>query len=262
MKFCLVFAATLALAFGTPVSVSKALTASDEDLARFIDALHRFTEDGKDFDLVNLRVNILVDDVLDNMRDILIEHHLNVIELRDENVELPEQESHIHLTNGRLEDMASGLRYDEVSVDHNRDNRILTFRVPLGFSDLEFNYKYNTIVNRKENSGDVEGKIDRIELDLKVVYDAKHGFAVDGVHIHDRGELTVEFSGHNLDVDVIEAITHTVKTHLAPLLEEFTEKHIDQIADKVVEKINDFIHDHDDHNDNDDIPDDDGPIPA
>ncbi|XP_066247253.1 uncharacterized protein [Euwallacea similis] len=261
MKFCLVFVATLVLVFGTPVPHSKSLkaklTASKKELEKFIDALHRFTENGDDFDLVNLEVNKLSDEILTDLKDILDEKHLNVIELRDEDVELPEHKSEIYLTNGHLEDMATVLRYDEISVDHNRDDRILTFRVPLGFSDLEFTYEYETVIHKEKVHGEVEGKIDHIKLDLELVYEAKHGFAVEGVHIHDRGELEIEFNGHNLDREVIDAIKTVVRTHLGPLVEEITEKHVRSIAEKVIESIDDFIHHYDDDDDNDDGPHDD-----
>ncbi|XP_066143817.1 uncharacterized protein [Euwallacea fornicatus] len=247
MKLFLALLATLVLAYGSEIPEPKHLglkatdIASEETLAKLVEALKKFSQDGDTSGIFNLEMNSMIDELLNDLRNIIIRQGLDPMNLEDETLQLLGIVGSMKLTNGWLQDLSTILRYEDIIVSYNSANKTITFLMPLSFRDLLFTYDYVTRVLLFSVSGDVHGKIVDVHMDLTLTYDAVNGFILDNINMKDSGKVTIEFTGNHLVDWLTNAMTACITTVLHPLIVKILQSNVESIGKEVVVAINDYI---------------------
>ncbi|XP_050309180.1 uncharacterized protein LOC126745391 [Anthonomus grandis grandis] len=225
------------------ISVSAQDLASDDTLAKFVEALKKLINDGDASGIFNIELNPLLDELLVNVKDALIRNGMDPMDLDDETLQLLGIVGSIKLTNGMLQDTSTVAREGDVVVSYNSNTKRLTFNLPLTFKVLLFTYKYTTRVTLLTISGDVQGKIDDVSMNLVVAFDANtKTFVLDDLSLKNSGKITVKFTGNGLVDWLTNAMTAVITTVLHPLIVAILESNFMVFGEEVVRAFNEYLH--------------------
>ncbi|XP_066255351.1 uncharacterized protein [Euwallacea similis] len=252
MKLFLALLVSLVFAYGSGVPQPRQLgikatdIASEETLAKLVEALKKFSQDGDTSGIFNLEMNSMTDELLGDLRQILIRQGMDPLDLEDETLQLLGIVGSMKLTNGWLQDLSTILRYEDIIVSYNSANKTITFLLPLSFRDLLFTYDYVTRVLLFSVSGDVNGKIENVHMDLTLTYDAINEFILTDINMKDSGKVTVKFTGNSLVDWCTNAMTAVVTTVLHPIIIKILQNNVESIGNEIVTEINKYINNYTD----------------
>jgi len=259
MKLLILFLTIIAISYGKPalnnelqVCEPKKLDfklnelGSEESLNKFLDALKKFARDGSPSDIVNFAMNPFIDEELADLRSVIIRGGMDPLELEDETLQfLAGIIGSIKLTSGWLQDISTIARNGDVIITYNSATKRITFSVPLSFKVLLFTYKYLTRVTLLSISGDVQGKIDDVRMNLLLTYDANlQSFVLDGLSMKNSGKVTVKFTGNNLVDWITNAMTSVITTVLHPIIVAILQSNVKSIGYGIVDAMNEYIREH------------------
>ncbi|XP_076254884.1 uncharacterized protein LOC143192930 [Rhynchophorus ferrugineus] len=184
--------------------------------------------------------------ILDNLKPIIIEQGLDPLELPDEAIDLLIGGS-VTLTNGWLEDFSTIGVYDTVKLSYNNETNIIDLTLPLSFDELMISYDYKTKVLLLTISGDVKAKISDVKLSLHLGFDFNSYEAfVDEIDVKNSGSISFDFSGLGLLDWVIEAMSTvlTILFHdiILGVINAIIYNPVENVVENLNEKINEFLH--------------------
>ncbi|KAF7287567.1 hypothetical protein GWI33_005930 [Rhynchophorus ferrugineus] len=165
--------------------------------------------------------------ILDNLKPIIIEQGLDPLELPDEEIDLLIGGS-VTLTNGWLEDFSTIGVYDTVKLSYNNETNIIDLTLPLSFDELM-------------------AKISDVKLSLHLGFDFNSYEAfVDEIDVKNSGSISFDFSGLGLLDWVIEAMSTvlTILFHdiILGVINAIIYNPVENVVENLNEKINEFLH--------------------
>ncbi|XP_076254885.1 uncharacterized protein LOC143192931 [Rhynchophorus ferrugineus] len=192
-------------------------------------------------DTYDADVTNFTEQLLTNVRALIIDQGLEPLQLPDEKVNLVVT-GNVHLTNGWLTDLSTIWTYDEVQINYSNETKILDVTLPLSFDVLLITYDYKTKIILVTIHGDLKAKVKKVKLNLHLGFNFNTYQAfVDKLDVKKSGTITIEFTGLGLLNWIIDAMSDVLIALFHNLILGIVDSIIQTPVQAVVEDINEII---------------------
>ncbi|XP_076753430.1 uncharacterized protein LOC143424923 [Xylocopa sonorina] len=203
--------------------------------ACIFDTAETFDINGK----VLANANRMFDAILPSVQNFILRHGLDPMQLDDISESLPSiiaNKRSITLTNGWLQGLSNLRRASDVTLSYK--DKVVTLDVTIGFDILNLNYKYllkDSLITRK---GDVDARINDMQLRAIVAIDFNsYQINLNAINVVKLDKLNVMFEGHALD-PIINAALKSLTNIFRKKITSKVQSEISNVMQKYVDEIN------------------------
>ncbi|XP_060517351.1 uncharacterized protein LOC132696509 [Cylas formicarius] len=191
--------------------------------------------------IIQAQMNNYTDQILGNVKKLIVEAGLDPMELSQEVLGLPPLGS-VTLSNGWLQETSTISRYNDVIISYNSETKIMQLTLPLSFKTLLATYDYHAQALLLGVSGKVNVKITNARMDLTMGFNFKtyHAF-VDKADVRDTGSISLQFTGNGLVDWLIDLMSGVITTFFKGIILTIVDLVIAHPIQDAVGQINDVI---------------------